>query len=71
VLGRVRACCCCCCSIVIPQVASDPPEVDYEAELAVVIGREAKNVKEEEAMDYVRGVGAPAVTPRFRLAVAS
>jgi 2-keto-4-pentenoate hydratase/2-oxohepta-3-ene-1,7-dioic acid hydratase in catechol pathway len=42
-------------AIVIPQVASDPPEVDYEAELAVVIGREAKNVSEEKAMGHVLG----------------
>ena len=42
-------------AIVIPTVASDPPEVDYEAELAVVIGRTAKNVEEDEAMDYVLG----------------
>lgn len=42
-------------AIVIPKVASDPPEVDYEAELAVVIGRDAKNVTEEEALDYVLG----------------
>jgi len=41
--------------IVIPEVCQSPPEVDYEAELAVVIGREATNVSEEEAMDYVLG----------------
>ncbi len=42
-------------AIIIPAVASDPPEVDYEAELAVVIGREVKNVREEDAMQYVLG----------------
>lgn len=42
-------------AIVIPTVAKAPAEVDYEAELAVVIGREAKNVKEENALDYVMG----------------
>ena len=42
-------------SIIIPRVASEPPEVDYEAELAVVIGREAKNVSEAEALSYVLG----------------
>jgi 2-keto-4-pentenoate hydratase/2-oxohepta-3-ene-1,7-dioic acid hydratase in catechol pathway len=42
-------------AIVIPRVASDPPEVDYEAELAVVIGREAKNVSEAQALSYVLG----------------
>ncbi|GAA3591407.1 hypothetical protein GCM10022198_14150 [Klugiella xanthotipulae] len=30
-------------------------EVDYEAELGVIIGREAKNVSPEEALDYVFG----------------
>ncbi len=30
-------------------------QVDYEAELAVVIGRPAKNVSEDEALDYVFG----------------
>lgn len=30
-------------------------EVDYECELAVVIGRACKNVKHEEALDYVLG----------------
>jgi len=30
-------------------------EVDYEAELAVIIGRKAKNVRREDALDYVLG----------------
>ena len=30
-------------------------QVDYEAELAVVIGRQAKDVKAEDAMNYVFG----------------
>lgn len=30
-------------------------EVDYECELAVVIGRECKNVRREEALDHVLG----------------
>ena len=42
-------------AIVIPRVAAEPPEVDYEAELAVVIGRECKNVPASRAMDYVLG----------------
>ncbi len=29
--------------------------IDYEAELGVVIGKECKNVKREDAMDYVMG----------------
>lgn len=39
--------------IILPDAG--PDEVDYEAELAVVIGQEAKNVTESEAMDYVLG----------------
>jgi 2-keto-4-pentenoate hydratase/2-oxohepta-3-ene-1,7-dioic acid hydratase in catechol pathway len=43
------------CRIVIPSVARDSPEVDYEAELAVVIGTECKNVSEKDAMGFVLG----------------
>jgi len=40
--------------IVLPRhLRSD--EVDYECELAVVIGRACKNVSREEALDYVLG----------------
>ena len=39
--------------ILLPRV--EPEEVDYEAELAVVIGREAKNVSRDAAQDYVLG----------------
>jgi 2-keto-4-pentenoate hydratase/2-oxohepta-3-ene-1,7-dioic acid hydratase in catechol pathway len=38
--------------IIIPRVTS---EVDYEAELAVVIGRRARDVAEADALDYVAG----------------
>jgi 2-keto-4-pentenoate hydratase/2-oxohepta-3-ene-1,7-dioic acid hydratase in catechol pathway len=38
--------------IELPPASS---EVDYEAELVVVIGREAKNVSRERALDYVAG----------------
>lgn len=41
--------------IVIPQVCAEKPEVDYEVELAVVIGRPCKNVSEVEALNYVLG----------------
>lgn len=40
------------------EISWDPAltnEVDYEAELAVVIGRRAKSVSEENALDYVFG----------------
>ncbi len=40
--------------IVIPAVCPEP-EVDFEIELAVVIGRPARNVSPEEALDYVFG----------------
>ena len=39
--------------IVIPKVA--PGQVDYECELAVVIGKPAKNVERRHALDYVLG----------------
>lgn len=40
-------------SIVLPKIM--PAGVDYEAELCAIIGREAKNVSEEEALDNVFG----------------
>lgn len=40
-------------AIVLPHLT--PKEVDYEAELAVIIGRTAKNVDEGEALKYVLG----------------
>jgi len=43
--------------ISIPSVCSET-EVDYEAELAVVIGREAKNVSPVNALEYVWGYTA-------------
>ncbi|MBN1918496.1 MAG: fumarylacetoacetate hydrolase family protein [Verrucomicrobia bacterium] len=39
--------------IVLPAMA--PDEVDYEAELVIVIGRPAKNVSEADALDAVLG----------------
>ncbi len=41
--------------VLIPKSCMDPPQVDYEAELAVIIGKTAKNVKKENALDYVEG----------------
>ena len=46
------------CAIGHDQPVIIPPgstETDYEAELAIVIGRRARNVKLEDAMDYVFG----------------
>jgi 2-keto-4-pentenoate hydratase/2-oxohepta-3-ene-1,7-dioic acid hydratase in catechol pathway len=40
--------------IVIPTHLASA-EVDYEGELAVVIGRDCKNIRREEALDYVLG----------------
>lgn len=47
-------------SVIAPEAPivrplSAPDEVDYEGELAVVIGKECKNVSAEEALDYVLG----------------
>lgn len=39
--------------IAIPRV--EPVEVDYECELAFVIGRTGKNIPREQALDYVFG----------------
>lgn len=39
-------------SILIPKRSSD---IDYEAELAIVIGKDAKHVSKERALDYVFG----------------
>lgn len=40
-------------NIVLPHIA--PDRVDYEAELCVIIGRKARNVTVEDALDYVFG----------------
>lgn len=42
-------------SIVIPLSCQDPPQVDYEAELCVVLKRSVKNVSPKEALDAVLG----------------
>ena len=39
--------------ILLPSIG--PEQVDYEAELAVIIGKRAKNVKREDALGYVFG----------------
>lgn len=39
--------------VVIPKIA--PTEVDYEAELALVIGKTARHVPENRALEYVLG----------------
>jgi 2-keto-4-pentenoate hydratase/2-oxohepta-3-ene-1,7-dioic acid hydratase in catechol pathway len=41
--------------VVIPACAREPREVDYEGELAVVIGAECRNASEHNALDFVLG----------------
>ena len=42
-------------SIVIPEACKDREQVDFEAELAVIIGRPARDVPVERALDHVLG----------------
>lgn len=41
--------------IILPESCRDPLQVDYEVELAVVIGKSAKNVTASDALGYVAG----------------
>jgi 2-keto-4-pentenoate hydratase/2-oxohepta-3-ene-1,7-dioic acid hydratase in catechol pathway len=41
--------------ILLPPSCMDPPQVDFEIELAIVIGRTAKNVAATKALDHVFG----------------
>jgi 2-keto-4-pentenoate hydratase/2-oxohepta-3-ene-1,7-dioic acid hydratase in catechol pathway len=41
--------------IYLPKACRHGPEVDYEAELAVVIGKPARDVPADKALDYVLG----------------
>ncbi|KAI9637756.1 putative mitochondrion protein [Dioszegia hungarica] len=43
---------------ILPKAFEQDNAADYEAELVVVIGKDCKNVGEEEAMDYVLGYTA-------------
>src|SRR5699024_588676 len=42
----------------VPLNSEISVEIDYEAELGVIIGKPAKNVSPEEALDYVFGYTA-------------
>ena len=42
-------------AIVLPESCRNPLQVDYEVELAVVIGKSAKNVRKEDALSHVAG----------------
>lgn len=44
--------------IILPAVCAEPPQVDYEAELAAVIGKPARNVPLAKALDHVLGYTA-------------
>ena len=44
--------------ILLHSSCMEPPEVDYEAELAVVIGQAVKDVRTADALDYVFGYTA-------------
>ncbi len=39
-------------TVILPE---DSEQVDYEAELAVIIGKEGKDISEEQALDYIYG----------------
>lgn len=41
--------------IVVPAVCQDKPQVDFEGELAVIIGKCARNVRKEDAFAHVLG----------------
>lgn len=45
-------------SIVIPNCCREPEQVDFEGELAVIIGRSCRNVKESGALGVVGGYAA-------------
>jgi len=46
-------------AIVIPPICDEHgPQVDFEGELAVIIGRDCRDVAERDALSYVRGYAA-------------
>ena len=42
-------------TILLPACCTQGPEVDYECELAVIIGKAARNISRADALDYVLG----------------
>lgn len=42
----------------IPKHTIDSDSADYESELAIIIGKDCKNVSEQDALDYVLGYTA-------------
>ncbi|MEX2216698.1 MAG: fumarylacetoacetate hydrolase family protein [Phycisphaeraceae bacterium] len=45
-------------AILLPKTCNQGPEVDYECELAIVIGKKARDVSEADALSYVLGYTA-------------
>ncbi|MGD9690016.1 MAG: fumarylacetoacetate hydrolase family protein [Phycisphaerales bacterium] len=45
-------------AIVIPRICQDREQVDYEGELAVIIGRAARDVPKASALEFVLGYAA-------------
>ena len=43
---------------VLPRITQQDNTGDYESEMAIVIGRDAKDVNEDDALDYVLGYTA-------------
>jgi 2-keto-4-pentenoate hydratase/2-oxohepta-3-ene-1,7-dioic acid hydratase in catechol pathway len=41
--------------IPVCKLAQASPEIDYECELVVIIGKQGKDIPEEKALDYVLG----------------
>jgi 2-keto-4-pentenoate hydratase/2-oxohepta-3-ene-1,7-dioic acid hydratase in catechol pathway len=45
-------------STILPKITQEDGTGDYESEMAIIIGQDAKDVSEEEALDYVLGYTA-------------
>lgn len=45
-------------STILPKITQQDNTGDYESEMVIVIGRDAKDVSEAEALDYVLGYTA-------------
>ena len=43
---------------ILPKITQQDDTGDYESEMVIVIGREAQDVSEEDALDYVLGYTA-------------
>ncbi|KAL4985197.1 hypothetical protein BDW68DRAFT_147922 [Aspergillus falconensis] len=45
-------------STILPKITQEDGTGDYESEMAIIIGQDAKDISEEEALDYVLGYTA-------------